>query len=217
VFYNEYMDQRAVTLRRNAKAETIRKCRVCDKHKPIAEFNIASKGEGYRRHECKFCESQRKKAWYQDNYDEARRRQNEAAIERRARIRKHDPERLKILAAYQVKCRDKAREEAFARYGGWRCACCGETERKFLTLDHIGNDGYMRKKYGGEPRAAGQLYGWLRKMGYPDGFQVLCMNCNFGKARNGGLCPHQEGSTTIAQASTAKRPEAHRALSPRGR
>ena len=28
--------------------------------------------------------------------------------------------------------------------------------------------------------------------------------CNVGKHRNGGICPHQEGSTTIAQASRAK-------------
>ena len=83
------------------------------------------------------------------------------------------------------------------QYGGYKCACCGEVEPKFLTLDHINNDGYMRKKYGKEPRAAAQLYGWLRKMGYPDGFQVLCMNCNFGKAQNGGVCPHKKGSTTI--------------------
>jgi len=31
---------------------------------------------------------------------------------------------------------------------------------------------------------------WLKKNNYPDGFQVLCMNCNLGKQRNNGVCPH---------------------------
>jgi hypothetical protein len=41
--------------------------------------------------------------------------------------------------------------------------------------------------------AAG-LNTWRRcgqKHGYPEGFQVLCMNCNWGRYRNGGVCPHE--------------------------
>jgi hypothetical protein len=29
------------------------------------------------------------------------------------------------------------------------------------------------------------------KQGFPDGFQTLCFNCNVGKYKNGGVCPHQ--------------------------
>jgi hypothetical protein len=41
---------------------------------------------------------------------------------------------------------------------------------------------------------------------FPAGFQVLCLNCNHGRFRNGGICPHQrsEGSTTIPKGSTAR-------------
>jgi len=200
------MDQRADTRSRNAKLETARKCKECGDSKPITEFNLASKGEGYRRHECKFCESSRKKAWYQADYDGARQRQNEAARRRYAKERKHSPERRKKLAEYATRCRAKAKQECFEHYGGMICACCGETEPMFLSLDHVNNDGYLRRKYG-KATPSGSFYGFLRKTGYPDGFQVLCMNCNFGKARNGGVCPHhKEGSTIITKVSRAKRP-----------
>ena len=36
-------------------------------------------------------------------------------------------------------------------------------------------------------------YKWLRKNGFPPGFQVLCMNCQHGKRMCRGICPHQQG------------------------
>jgi hypothetical protein len=86
------------------------------------------------------------------------------------------------------KFRDVA-DEVIAHYGG-KCACCGETERLFLSIDHINNDGAKHRR----EVPASSLYRWLKKNGYPEGFQVLCMNCNCGKARNGGVCPHQHPS-----------------------
>jgi hypothetical protein len=70
-------------------------------------------------------------------------------------------------------------------------------------MDHVNNDGHIHRKTSG----ATNLYSYLRARKFPEGFQVLCMNCNFGKAQNGGVCPHksrQEGPETIAQASTLK-------------
>jgi hypothetical protein len=48
-----------------------------------------------------------------------------------------------------------------------------------------------RRQIGG----CGYFYRWLRKNGFPPGFQVLCYNCNQGKALGGGVCPHQAGKT----------------------
>ena len=81
----------------------------------------------------------------------------------------------------------KLKAAAYAAYGGFRCACCGETEEAFLSLDHINNDGANHRRNVDRRK----IYKWLAQEGYPPGFQVLCMNCNFGKARNGGICPHQ--------------------------
>lgn len=36
----------------------------------------------------------------------------------------------------------------------------------------------------------GQIYTWLVKQGFPIGYRVLCMNCNFAK-RFGNKCPHE--------------------------
>jgi len=70
---------------------------------------------------------------------------------------------------------------------GWRCNChgCSETNPKFLTIDHINNDGYLHRQTMRE-----NICDWLIKNNFPDGFQVLCWNCNAGKRVNGGICPH---------------------------
>ena len=83
------------------------------------------------------------------------------------------------------------RDEVYAAYGGFVCACCGETERLFLTIDHVENDGAKMRQEGTHGRSGTAFYQWLRRQGFPAGFQVLCLNCNIGKHRNGGVCPHQ--------------------------
>lgn len=79
--------------------------------------------------------------------------------------------------------------ECYMHYGGARCVCCGEDERMFLSLDHINNDGHIDRKNG--LHGGARMYQKLKDMGWPEGYQVLCMNCNTGKYRNGGICPHK--------------------------
>lgn len=86
----------------------------------------------------------------------------------------------------------RLRAEVFAAYGD-ECRCCGETEPMFLSIDHIDNDGAEMRASGVHGGGGSQFYQWLRKNGFPTGFQVLCLNCNIGKHRNGGICPHQSG------------------------
>jgi hypothetical protein len=97
---------------------------------------------------------------------------------------------------------------------GNACACCGETTPKFLTIDHIHNDGASARKEKLHPKDSYGFYRWLVKNKFPKEFQILCMNCNFGKSRNNGVCPHQESSTTIPRGSTAKRLEVRDTLWP---
>lgn len=78
--------------------------------------------------------------------------------------------------------------EVLTAYGG-RCVCCGEDNMLFLTLDHINGGGSAhRKAVGG---SSYPIYRDLRKRGYPAGYQTLCFNCNCGRARNSGVCPHK--------------------------
>lgn len=70
-----------------------------------------------------------------------------------------------------------------------RCACCGETYLAFLTIDHIYGGGSAHTRQLGVH--GGEFYSWLKRQGYPPGFQVLCFNCNSGRHMNGGVCPHE--------------------------
>ena len=90
----------------------------------------------------------------------------------------------------QRQLRWQRRLEALAAYGG-TCTCCGETEITFLTIDHVENDGAAHRR---QPRVDHAIGIWLRRNGYPPGFQVLCWNCNLAKALYGN-CPHQTAST----------------------
>lgn len=70
---------------------------------------------------------------------------------------------------------------------GRMCACCGLDDARFLTIDHVNNDGKecraKQKSYYTEyARIAREL---------PKDIQILCMNCNFAKQRFGGVCPHE--------------------------
>lgn len=86
----------------------------------------------------------------------------------------------------------RLKDAVFGAYGGYRCACCGETERAFLSIDHVKNDGAkMRREVLGSRLASGsRTYRWLKQHNFPAGYQVLCMNCQWGK-RLTGVCPHQ--------------------------
>jgi len=115
---------------------------------------------------------------YHGNRELIRKRRLELAHKHRAK----NNEREKIRYA-------KLRLEIVSEYGG-RCACCGESEVLFLELDHVRNDGVNHRKQIG--RGSNPFYKWIKKNGFPKGsFQLLCANCNQGKNRNGGMCPHK--------------------------
>lgn len=89
------------------------------------------------------------------------------------------------LSVYRKSIRDKV----FCAYGGYKCSCCGESEESFLSIDHIENNGNVLRKT--LKQGSGHaLYFWLVKNNYPKEYQVLCMNCQFGKAKF-GVCPHK--------------------------
>lgn len=68
------------------------------------------------------------------------------------------------------------------------CACCGYSDFRFLSLDHIES----RKNVPAEEKKLGgiNLWRYLSERGLPAGYQVLCHNCNLGKGPR-RYCPHQ--------------------------
>lgn len=63
--------------------------------------------------------------------------------------------------------------------------------KHLLSLDHINNDGYKDKHPGGGKKSGKELYLLVKRQGFPDTFQTLCMNCNWGKKLGKGICPHK--------------------------
>jgi hypothetical protein len=116
--------------------------------------------------------------------------------------RKYYQEHMEIINAWRIRTRErnnetnrknvqKIRIEVLQHYGG-KCTCCGETELKFLTLDHINGGGNEhRRKIG--IHSGSLFYRWVRSHNYPDYLQVLCHNCNQAKCFY-GECPHKSNS-----------------------
>ena len=82
--------------------------------------------------------------------------------------------------ATSAEARAELRRRVFAAYGG-RCACCGESDPRAHTIDHIEPLNGRRRK--------GDIYRRLLREGCPAGYQVLCLNCNMLKG-TGPSCPH---------------------------
>lgn len=90
------------------------------------------------------------------------------------------------------------KQELFKEYGN-KCVCCGETILEFLTIDHINNDGHVQRQlYKQQFGKTMNYYNWLRQNNYPkENYQVLCFNCNCGKAIF-GICPHEKYRNDIS-------------------
>lgn len=116
---------------------------------------------------------------------------------RRESILKYDSTHKEEAKSYymanqdHIKSRVKAnairhRENFLLMYGN-ACECCGETQKEFLTIDHIhGQKGNSVKDRGTDAyRKATESY-------RPDLYRVFCMNCNFATRFDGSVCPHQQ-------------------------
>lgn len=81
----------------------------------------------------------------------------------------------------------KLRFKAIQRYGG-QCSCCGEDIFIFLSIHHVNKDGNKHRRE--LKKKSLNIYEWLKKENYPEGFMVLCRNCNWAESHGG--CPHKD-------------------------
>lgn len=181
-------------------------CTKCGETKGLSEFWFNKR---LNRHvaACLECAAKARSAWKDANVERVAKKNREWQIANPERtkaaqkrwLERNPGEAKRRTALWRAENRDRAlkaqrdankklKDAAYAAYGGYRCSCCGETTEAFLSIDHVNNDGAEHRRQVDRRK----IYKWLAKNGYPEGFQVLCMNCNFGKARNGGICPHQQ-------------------------
>lgn len=112
----------------------------------------------------------------------------ECACARSSRSHKRHPETSRRASS---RYREKLRQEILEAYGG-ECACCGEDEPRFLTLDHVEGGGIKHRKRLNPTGMGGvAVYQKVRQQGFPATYQLLCWNCNCAKGVH-GKCPHQE-------------------------
>jgi len=102
-----------------------------------------------------------------------------------------DENRLKVLLEYSKR---------LSNSNVTCCACCGLKDHiDFFALDHIAG----RKEMDSEPelvtlgysskKRSNSLIKWIIDNNFPNGFQILCQNCNFAKGmpKNNNTCPHK--------------------------
>lgn len=179
-------------------------CKKCGKEKSIKDFGIYnSRGTTYRKNTCYECLRRWHKDYHDKDVEASRKRRREQARKYRANNREFVNSRSRYFSALY---RDRDRDLIYEAYGN-KCACCGEANPKFFTIDHVNNDGHIERK--NKVYTSGSMfYRKIVRENFPANYQILCYNCNLGRARNGGICPHQECPETIAKASTPKWVEA---------
>lgn len=154
-------------------------CPKCGVEKPLTEFyqrkNPRWESERYHSY-CKKCTISRRSEWYY----------NQGGKERTlARQKKHREENPELYSERNRKNHWEDKMRSINAYGG-KCECCGETEPKFLAIDHVEGGGNLHRK----TIKNQTIYAWLRQRNYPSGFRVLCHNCNMAIAF-WKVCPHK--------------------------
>lgn len=190
------------TTRMRAHVKTCSKCR---ESKPLSQFYRKRSGWDTR---CKHCLTAYNKERF-DKMNEVRRAKSKTLQERGICVgcaknpisvddsKSFCSDCLAYRRSNDKRYRSKVRNTLFEQYGGRVCHCCGETEDKFLSFDHINEDGAEQRRLiganGSSDGTLATLYRHLKHAGFPPTIQVLCHNCNMGKHLNGGTCPHEEG------------------------
>jgi hypothetical protein len=183
----------------------MRQCSKCGVEKPETDFWFSQR-LGRLTQPCNACRAASRADWKARNAEKVKASNREWQLAnpdrtKAAQKRYHDAHpglAARRTAEWRANNRERALEaqrrvnaerkkRVYEAYGGMKCACCGETTEAFLSIDHINNDGAEHRRTVNRRN----FYKWLEENGFPPGYQVLCMNCNFGKARNGGVCPHK--------------------------
>jgi hypothetical protein len=83
--------------------------------------------------------------------------------------------KLKVLSHYSPELRCQCKLSAC-----WHSDPCPISDPRILCVDHVNGGGRRHLKSLKSSFGAG-FYLWLKRNGFPGGFQVLCQNCNWMK------------------------------------
>lgn len=145
-------------------------CPKCKSIKSVEDFTFDYRRPDGCKSWCRSCQAE----YSSKRRPEYRERKNESARVSRAALR------IQVLRHYSA-------DDPY-------CACCGEDALEFLSVDHIDGGGTQHKK------KVRHVYKWIRDNDFPEGFRVLCHNCNQSLGAY-GYCPHEKERDNVAQAA----------------
>lgn len=102
---------------------------------------------------------------------------------------KKDYHKSGYWAEYKRGAKNRDKEKVLLVYGG-KCNCCGEDTKEFLTIDHINGGGKKHRDSTKVKSKYGSMWTFLRRVGFPKEYRLLCWNCNCSRGAF-GYCPHE--------------------------
>jgi hypothetical protein len=134
---------------------------------------------------------ERCKKWYYNHREEQMKKKKEERVNPLTREKILNSQNKSYYKNHEKNCicsriqsrerRKKAKKLIISHYSNGKncCEICGITDIEVLTLDHINGGGRKHKeKIGG----SSYLYRNLINNNFPEGYRILCMNCNFKEA-----------------------------------
>jgi hypothetical protein len=139
-----------------------KKCRKCGENKTTDYFNYFTDpryGKKYIASNCKECIKLSCYAW-----------------------RKKNPKKESLLKQkHNEKIKTKV-IQAYSKSGEVKCDWCGFSDIRALCIDHVNNNGAEERRRLKDKTFAGRnFYKWLIDNNFPEGYQILCANCNLIK------------------------------------
>ena len=153
-----------------------KKCSRCNEYRDINLFGKDSKMKYGILNQCNICRKEYRNIYNKRNKNRAK------EVARLYRLNTKD-----FIKISHKKYIESIKIKVYEHYGN-KCNCCGEEEIKFLSIDHINNDGAQQRR----SIVQGNMYLWIIKSNFPKDLQLLCYNCNCGKKVNNGICPHKK-------------------------
>ncbi len=119
---------------------------------------------------------------------------------------KHYLRHKERISNYGKRKRIEIKTEIITHYGNGKLACvkCGFDDIRALSIDHINGSGCTHRK---EIPSGTSMYLWLKRNNFPDGYQTLCMNCQYIKRITNGETANKYGRTKLFTNTTAPQPD----------
>jgi hypothetical protein len=165
----------------------MKKCDMCHEFQPLELFSRnKSRKDGFHS-TCKPCKKCLDVKYQKNHKDIIKVRRHEYYVGNKEEITKKTTAYIaanpKRHNAYGVKAKRKLKKKVCSQYcsGEVKCKYCSVDDMRLLTIDHIAGGGNKHRQAIGVKTAGDAFYRWLKRNGFPKGYQVLCWNCQYRK------------------------------------